>query len=156
MKANKKDIFKKIIKRVSTDQAPADFTDMVMKTIEADVQRELALKALLKHEPTESPVFDFTANIMAQIHTNAQRSAYRPIITRKGWYGIAAIISVFLMLIGLVNTKTKAGTGISLTASALKHVSAVPPVFLMVLVGAGILLLVDYLVTQRGSSAGTV
>ncbi|MDB5155833.1 MAG: hypothetical protein JWR50_540, partial [Mucilaginibacter sp.] len=104
MKTNKKDVFKKVLKLAAADTPAANFTESVMDTIEADAVREAALKALLQQPETEGPAFNFTANVMAQITVNDQSVVFKPIITKKVWYGIAAVTLVFLVLIGLSNS----------------------------------------------------
>ncbi|MES2427013.1 MAG: hypothetical protein V4560_08560 [Bacteroidota bacterium] len=149
MKADKKDIFKKVIKLGADDQPVANFTDTVMQTIEAEVEREIALKALLQQQPAEGPSFSFTANVMAQISTKPLSVTYKPIITKKAWYAIIAIAMVFLLLIGLSNSPQTNTADQNKLAAVLKTINALPPLYLIGIIIAGGLLFADYLITQR-------
>lgn len=151
MKADKKDIFKKVIKLGADDQPAANFTSRVMQTIEAEAQHEAALKTLLQQQPAEGPSFSFTANVMAQITAKPQPIVYKPIITKKAWYAIAAIAMVFLLLIGVSNSPQSGATDQNKLAAVLKTINAVPQPYLIGIIIAGGLLFADYLITQRKS-----
>ncbi|MES2376824.1 MAG: hypothetical protein V4553_09610 [Bacteroidota bacterium] len=148
MKADKTDRFKKVIKLAADENPAVDFTASVMKTIEADLQRETALKALLKQEAAVGPAFNFTANIMAEITSGKKAVIYKPIIPRKAWYGIAAMIAVFFLLIGLSNQSNPTTTRKNWLVDAINYTHAIPPIYLMALVVVVILLFADYLVTR--------
>lgn len=148
MKADKKNRLKKIIK-LAADETPAvDFTASVMKTIEADMQRETALKALLQKEEPVGPAFNFTAKVMDQITTHKQAAVYKPVIPRKAWYGIAAMMVAFLGLIGLANQSTTGNTQKNWLIDTINYTHAIPPIYLIALVIVVILLLADYLLTR--------
>jgi hypothetical protein len=149
MKADKKDIFKKVIKLGADDQPVANFTDTVMQTIEVEVEREIALKALLQQQPAEGPSFSFTANVMAQISTKPLSVTYKPIITKKAWYAIIAVAMVFLLLIGLSNSSQTNTADQNKLAAVLKTINALPQLYLIGIIIAGGLLFADYLITQR-------
>ena len=149
MKADKKDIFKKVIKLGADDQPVANFADTVMQTIEAEVEREIALKALLQQQPAEGPSFSFTANVMAQISTKPLSVTYKPIITKKAWYAIIAVAMVFLLLIGLSNSPQTNTADQNKLAAVLKTINALPQLYLIGIIIAGGLLFADYLITQR-------
>jgi lysylphosphatidylglycerol synthetase-like protein (DUF2156 family) len=156
MKADKKDRFKKIIKLAADENPAVDFTASVMKTIEADLQHETALKALLQQEEAVGPVFSFTANVMAQIAANKQAAVYKPIIPRKAWYGIAAMMAVFFLLILAANTSTQYPTQKNWLVDTINYTHAIPPIYLMALVIAVVLLLADYLITRLKGKAQAV
>ena len=149
MKADKKDIFKKVIKLGADDQPVANFTDRVMQIIEAEAERETALKTLLQQQPAKGPSFSFTANVMAQISTKPLSVTYKPIITKKAWYAIAAVAMVFLLLIGVSNSPQTGAANQNKLAAALKTINAVPQLYLIGVIIAGGLLFADYLITQR-------
>jgi cadmium resistance protein CadD (predicted permease) len=119
-----------------------------MKTIEADLQRETALKALLQQEEAIGPAFSFTANVMSQIVADKQAAVYKPIITRKAWYGIAAMMVVFFMLIFASNTSTQNTAQKNWLVDTINYTHAIPPIYLMALVIVVVLLLADYLLTR--------
>jgi hypothetical protein len=148
MKADKKDRFKKVIKLAADENPAVDFTTSVMKTIEADLQRETALKALLQQEEAVGPAFNFTANVMAQIAADKQAAVYKPIITKKAWYGIAAMMVVFFLLILAANKSTQNTAHKNWLVGAINYTYAIPPFYLMALVIVVILLLADYILTR--------
>jgi hypothetical protein len=148
MKANKRDGFKKVIKLADEDKPADGFTASVMQFIEADVKTEAALKSLLQREAAVGPAFNFTANIMAQIAVNNQAAVYKPIITKKAWYAIAAVMVTFFMLIALSNQSTKSNTHQNWIVDAIKYTNAIPPIYLMAFVIAVVLLFADYLITR--------
>jgi hypothetical protein len=155
MKADKRDNFKKVIKLGADDIPVANFTDMVMNTIEAEVEREVALKALLQRQPAEGPSFSFTVNVMAQINAGARPVVYQPIITKKAWYGIAAVAMVFLLLIGLSNSPQANTTTTNKMADLVKTVNTIPQIYLIGIILVGALLFADYLITQRTKKTGS-
>ncbi|MCC8424629.1 hypothetical protein [Mucilaginibacter sp. UR6-11] len=156
MRANKKDAFKKVIKLAAEDKAAVNFTGSIMNSIHADVQREAVLKSILQRQPTESPAFDFTITVMAQIAIKARpANIYKPIITSKAWYGIAAMVAVFLILIGLSNPAGRPASTQNPTLSLSNHINAIPPIYFMTIIIAGTLLFIDYLITQRSKRGQT-
>jgi hypothetical protein len=148
MTADKKDRFKKIIKLAADENPAVDFTASVMKTIEADLQRETALKALLQQEAAVGPAFNFTANIMAQIAANKQAAVYKPIITRKAWYGFAAMMVVLFLLLFAANTSTQNIAHKNRIVDTINYTHTIPPIYLMALVIVAVLLFADYFLTR--------
>lgn len=149
MKANKKDNFKKALKLAGGDKAPADFTNAIMGIIKAEAKSEIALKALLQKEEAVGPNFSFTANVMAGISENKKPAIiFRPIITKKAWAAIAVVGLVFLVLLFLSNKPSNDPTGSNLIIKSINYTYAIPPVYLMSLVIAVVLLLADYLITR--------
>ncbi|NNU33307.1 hypothetical protein HK413_02410 [Mucilaginibacter sp. S1162] len=156
MNTDKKDRFKKIIKLGGDENPVVDFTASVMKTIEADLQRETALKVLLQQEDAVGPAFSFTANVMAQITAHKPAAIYKPIIPRKAWYGIAAMMAVFFLLIFAANTSTHNTAQKNWLVDTINYTYAIPPIYLMALVIAVVLLLADYLIIQLKGKAHAV
>jgi len=149
MKANKKDVFKRVLKLAPADKSAVDFTGSVMEMIEADAAREAALKSLLQQPTTDGPAFNFTASVMAQITAKNQPVVFRPIITKKAWYAISAVAMLFLLLIGFSNSPAHTVTDQSRVADLLKQVDHLPSIYLMAIIAVGVLLFIDYLFTQR-------
>ncbi|TSJ43363.1 hypothetical protein FO440_03985 [Mucilaginibacter corticis] len=156
MKANKKDVFKRVLKLAPADRPAADFTGSVMEMIEADAAREAALKSLLQQPTTEGPAFNFTASVMAQITAKNQPVIFKPIITPKAWYGIGAVAMLFLLLIGLSNSPAHTVTDQSRVADLLKQIDHLPSIYFMAIIAVGMLLFIDYLFTQRTSKTKAV
>lgn len=155
MKANKKDVLKHVLK-LAADKPTVDFTGSVMEIIEADAAREAALKSLLQQPTTDGPAFNFTASVMAQITSKNQSVVFKPIITKKAWYVIGAVVMLFLLLIGLSNSSAHTITDQSRLNSLLKQIDHLPSIYLMAIITVGVLLFIDYLFTQRTSKTKTV
>jgi len=155
MRANKKDVFKKVLKLALADKPAANFTESIMGAIEADAVREAALKSLLQQPQTEGPAFNFTANVMAQIAAKNQPVVFKPIITQKAWYIIVAVAMLFLLLIGLSNSANHQVPNKNEIADLLKHINNLPVVYLIAVIIASSLLFIDYLLTQRTGKAET-
>lgn len=149
MKAKKRDNFKKVLKLADGDGAPADFTNAIMGIVEAEAKSEIALKALLQKEEAVGPNFSFTANVMAGISESKRHAIIiRPIITKKAWAAIAVVGVVFLVLLFLSNKPSNNPTDSNLIIKTINYTYAIPPVYLMALVIAVVLLLADYLITR--------
>jgi hypothetical protein len=155
MKADKHDIFKKVIKLAADENPATDFTSSVMKTIEADLQREAALKVLLQNEEAIGPSFNFTANIMAGIQASRPQLVYKPIITKRAWYGIASVILVFIVIIIASNTSGHGGSGTTRMTFIVDYITRIPSVYLMTMVVVALLLAADYLVSKASDNKTT-
>lgn len=149
MKANKKNIFKKVIK-LAADQNPyANFTNVVMQTIEADLQRETALKALLQKDEAVGPSFSFTANVMAGIKTTKPKFVYQPIISKKAWYAIAALLLIFIAVVCLTGPAgNPKAAGTNRINFLIGYITQIPLIYIMAAVVGAALLITDYLVNR--------
>ena len=143
---NRKDAFKKVIRLVPADQPDGNFTDKLMSEIHADLEREEVLKALLQRQVVEGPSFSFTANVMSQLNAQNKRLVSKPIITKRAWLVIAAVLAVLILLIGLVNASTPhPPTSQSIVANAISYIRQIPLLYLIVLPLTAVLLMVDLL-----------
>jgi hypothetical protein len=152
MKADKKDIFKKVIKLGADENPAADFTASIMKTIEADLQHETTLKALLQKEEAVGPSFNFTANVMAGIKASRPQFVYKPIITKKMWYGVGSVILVFIAIIIATNSSGNSGNDTTRMAFLVNYITRIPSVYLMTMVVMALLLTADYLVSKENGN----
>lgn len=151
MKADKKDRLKNLLKQAGTDQPAGGFTDSVMNIIETDAVHEAALKALLKQHPAEGPAFNFTTGVMAQVNVKATPAAFQPIISKKGWYAVGAVMMALILIIIATSNSGNVSTtgGNSYTSIVLKYIEAIPTMYALAIVAGAILFLADYLFTQR-------
>lgn len=155
MKADKKDKFKNLLKLTADEQPSAGFTASIMQAIEADVQREAALKAILQKEEAVGPSFSFTANVMAGIKASQPKYVYKPIISRKAWYGIAAIFTVLVALAMLPGPAQHTATSQGSLATLIGYTYAIQPIYCFVFVIIVALLMADYLVGRsRNKTTG--
>lgn len=153
MKKTENNNFETIIKLAAdTDALPADFTQSVMQIVEADAAQELALKKVLQRHPAEGPAMDFTANIMAQINAKPAAKVYGPIIARKVWYGIAAMVAVFIALLQFTDPAAETVAEAGRLTAAMEYISVIPAVYVLALVVIGGLLLIDYLISFYSKS----
>jgi hypothetical protein len=150
MKA-KKDVFKKVLKLAADKNPAVDFTASVMQTIEADIKQETALKTMLKKEEAVGPSFSFTANVMAGIKASKPQYVYKPIITQKVWYGIAALLLAFIVIVGLTNSAGNHADQ-SRMSFIIDQISRLPIMYLMALVVAVLLLIADYFINRQKST----
>jgi hypothetical protein len=149
MKADKKDTFKKVVKLAADENPVVDFTMSVMQIIEDDLQHEAALKVLLQKEEAIGPSFNFTAKVMAGINASRPQFVYKPIITKKGWYGIASMIMVFIA-ISIASNTSAASSSASQTRMKffVDYIAQIPITYLMAMAVVVLLLAADYLVDR--------
>ncbi|MES2809777.1 MAG: hypothetical protein V4619_14195 [Bacteroidota bacterium] len=157
MKTDKKDKFKDLLKHAADDRPAANLTAAVMKTIEADLQREIVLKTLLQKEEATGPSFSFTANVMAGIQASKPQFVYKPIIAKKVWYGIAALFMIFVALIVLPGAGQNASGDQGVAAKLVRYTYAIPPIYSVVMAVAVILMGGDYLLNRtKNKTADTL
>ncbi|MFD2144265.1 hypothetical protein [Mucilaginibacter antarcticus] len=145
MKANKNNVFKKVIKLAADENPSANFTANIMQTLEADAQREMALKTLLNEDEAVGPSFNFTANVMAGITANKPQFVYKPIITKRAWLGIAALLLVFITLACLPNPTGYNNAAQTRMNFLVSYIAQIPLTYLAALIVAFALLTTDYL-----------
>ena len=150
MRAYKDDKLKALLKQACTDKPAEGFTDAVMPLIEADVAREAALKSLLKQHPAEGPSFDFTAAVMRQVGARRQPLVIKPIITKKAWFAIAAVFTLFLIIAFLPGkADSHAIAENSRLTLLINKVQLIPSTLVLAVVLGAILLIGDYLFSGR-------
>ena len=96
MEENKKEILKKGL--IKTDP---DFTSNLMNKINAE---EAVLSNVLSRHGSVSTSTDFTAQLMSKLEGKTSRAPYTPVISKKVWFGIAAVF------IGLISITLFSGT----------------------------------------------
>jgi len=150
MRAYKDDKLKALLKQAGTDKPAEGFTDAVMQLIEADAAREAALKSLLKQHPAEGPSFDFTAAVMRQVGVRRQPLVIKPIITKKAWFAIAAVFTLFLIIAFLPGkADSHAIAENSRLTLLINKVQLIPSTLVLAVVLGAILLIGDYLFSGR-------
>ena len=63
-----------------------------------DENHEKQIKEAIKKVKLEQPSPDFINNVMQKIEASEKTMAYRPLIPRNGWLGIAAIMLIFILI----------------------------------------------------------
>ena len=87
------------------EHPPADFTDRLMAQItDLEVKEERALKSVLQRDLLEEPSINFTDRVMAQINPIKSLIEDKPVISKKIWVLITAVIgSIFVYALFFVN-----------------------------------------------------
>ena len=57
---------------------------------------ETLTKKIMKEVPLESPSLNFTANVMSQLRPKTVSIPYKPLISKKVWFLVAACIAVLV------------------------------------------------------------
>lgn len=156
MEEDSTDHFKMMIKKAGSDEVNADFTDHVMKMVQAEeLLQESALRIVLSESAVEKPSRSFEMNVMLQINP-AVRKAEKPIVSKSIWYVIAAC---YAMIMGYSLLSKSPQTGIDANPFPLEIESALtgfslnvfqmPVLFSITIAVLGALLLADYFIHQR-------
>ncbi len=92
-----KSINKFIKEGLEVENTSLDFSKNVMQQIYAlDIEKEKALTSLLQKYTLEEPLINFTSNILSKVHLNSKASVYQPVISKKVWYIILAVVMLFI------------------------------------------------------------
>ena len=143
--------FIEMIQLVGPDTPPPDFTQVVMNEILADAQEQTVtnseLKLLIQKAPIETPSAAFTYNAMKKVK-RVGNAGNEPIIGKKAWFIATAIVipSVLLLFLTMAPEKTSPITPV--LSNVLYHlydfIRELPHVYVLTLVCASALLLIDY------------
>ncbi|GLU53537.1 hypothetical protein [Dyadobacter frigoris] len=156
MEEDKEDLFKKLIRQSEPDKMTPDFTQNVMRMVQAEeLVRESSLRTLLITNEADKPSFSFERKVMAQI-TPAAKRVEKPIISRNAWYLTAAF---FALMIGYSifakspqpitsNDSPPFEIAKSLTIFSV-NVTQLPVIYSIVITALCVLLLADYFILQR-------
>lgn len=155
MEEDKEELFKKLIQKSEPDIAGSDFTDQVMKMVQAEeIVLESALRALLVNNKLDQPSLSFEPGIMAQI-TPVTRKVEKPIINKNVWY----VAAVFFALMIRYSFFSKSSQTTAMDSSLIKITNAMfdfsnnagqmPIICFIVIAALCILLLADYFILQR-------
>jgi hypothetical protein len=91
MEKNTRNILKKGLLKTESD-----FTSKIMDELNAE---EKALSSvLLKHGELKTSV-DFTAQLMQELEGKVPKKPYTPVISMRGWIGIAAVFTGVIVLL---------------------------------------------------------
>ena len=153
MSRNKKDVFKEIISKAEPQKPTDDMANLVMQQIAAANEDEVAinpaLKRLLQQHAADAAPMGFTHSIMAQITPQQAALTYKPIISKKTWYTIAASILCILVIIAWLGNSGQQVYNAGIGDSTIKQIDAMPPVYIITLTFGGLLLVLEHLITSR-------
>ncbi len=159
MKGNEKENrLKVLIQKSGINKPSPDFTATVMQEVMAKEEAAInpALKSLLKQNADLTISPEFTDQVMMKIEAHELKSA-QPIISKSAWYIAAAAMMILVLYIGLSEQSTKDSgnltpylniMGQSVT-SLFSAVSSISPLYGIVLISIGGLILLDYLLKVK-------
>lgn len=162
MKRKKSDILKKLIQKVEVDRPTVSFTESVMNEVRVGDSQEVVinagLKSLLKLNAIEKPALNFTQGVMGQLGSLVPRATYEPVITRKAWRIIFAVL--IGLTVSVIFSDRPSPTPDGLTSYFVKFGDVLNTIFMDVNVSlylttifsTGVLLLVDYLLKVKGNA----
>lgn len=143
--------FRKLLREAIPEQPSLDFTGLVMR----QVQEEVALRRLLQEHMLESPSSAFSQIILTQLQPERPAVQYKPVISRKGWYGIAAMLAAIITACGFVPAS---GSTSALTPylnmiphgqALTEQLKSIPQLYPLTLIGLTGLMVMDYLLRNR-------
>lgn len=147
----KKDIFRAIISKAEFQKPADDMAGLVMQQITGSMEDEVAinpaLKSLLKKHGTDAPPMAFTANVMAQINPQAAQTAYKPLISTKGWYMAASVLCGLILLSLWSSSAQPASSGFA--DSTITQINALPAIYVITITFGGLLMVADHFITSR-------
>ncbi len=86
---------KNILKK-GLEKPSVDFTKNLMQAIEAE---EKSLSRVVQEHAEEKPSTDFSTNLMSQLEGMSPKKPYEPVISKRIWMGIAAIIAIVFAVV---------------------------------------------------------
>lgn len=153
MSRNKKDVFREVISKAATQKSADDMADLVMQQITTASQDEIAitpaLKTLLQRHAADAAPMAFTHKVMAQVSPQRVQVIYKPIISKKAWYAIAASVLCILVASAWLGGTGQHAFSSSIGGNTVKQVGALPPVYIITLTFAGLLLVLEHFITGR-------
>lgn len=129
-----------------------DFTSTLMNKINTE---EKALKSVLSQHGSLNAPIDFTAGVMHQLEGKVASPAYTPVISRRVWLGIAASISIIVLVTLFSDQSTSADSVLSgnveQALNGIQSFCTNGSIFLYLLVGT-LLFSIGLVVEQRMKS----
>jgi hypothetical protein len=153
MSRSKKDIFREVISKAETQKPADDMAGLVMQQITAETQDEVAinpaLKSLLQQHAANVAPLDLKRNVMAQVNPPQVQVIYKPIISKKAWYFIAAAVLCIFITSAWLGGSGQHAFSSSVGGNTIKQVGALPPVYIITLTFGGLLLVLEHFITDR-------
>ena len=149
---NNEDNFRKLIREAIPEQPSVDFTGLVMH----QVREEAALQNLLQEHILKSPSPTFNQNILAQLQPARPALQYKPVISRKGWYGIAAMVAAIIVACAFVPASGSSSAVTTYLNSSImpgqaftEQLKSIPQLYPLTVIGLAGLLLIDYFLREK-------
>lgn len=163
MENGKEENLRRLIRETAVEKTALDFTENVLRGIQAELLHEnateLALKSLLQKHAVEKPSAAFQASIIEKLNTS-QSLKVEPIITPKAWYAIAAMVAVLLLAAYIFpsDKSSEIPHFLTLASESVRHLT-LPEIsksslniVVLSLLGLATLLLADYFMRLKASS----
>jgi len=147
----KDEVFKKVLKCAETPATPRDFTATVMQEIIAEQQETVinpALGKLIQQYGIEKAPADFSRAVMVQLNEVENQKVYKPVISRKTGYAIAAIIIIIVFLSSLSGEQHSTSTYSHNYYIVISSLNSISSVYLITLLISAALLIGDFLFAQ--------
>lgn len=152
--------FKKLISQAGPDRPAVNFTENVLKNVQPALQEQyktedIAFKSLLKVQALDQPSPEFDRKLLNRIQAASPAVAYKPIISKRAWYVVAATVSLLLLTSFFLSSDTADSNGIKvtflekLTRSAFSFTQKMQSTFELVgltLIALSSLMLIDYFI----------
>ena len=150
---SKQDKFRRLISNAEPEKAVDDMAKLVMQQITASADDEVAvsltLKKLLQQHGADAAPMAFTQKVMTQINPQQVELSYKPIITKKAWYAIAASVLGILILSAWPGGSGQHIFATDIGGNAIRQVNTLPAVYVITLILGGLLLVAEHFITNR-------
>ncbi|MCE6992436.1 hypothetical protein [Dyadobacter sp. CY323] len=160
---NKNENLSKLLRAAGEERAPFHFSEHVLKGIQTELQiqaaTEWSLKLVLMQNAIEQPSADFGVNLIHEL-TKASSVHYKPIISVKTWFGIAAAVTLLLLAGYLFPSSTPAAMPqfLAFLGKRTPSILAIPDIQtgtlhigILTLIGLSALILADYFFRNKFS-----
>lgn len=164
MAKKKDDIIKKLIQNLDPESPSTNFTDKVMGKVNTAIENEVlldkAMKSVLQRNALEKPSIDFTKNVMAQLEPSTSTEPYKPVISKKAWFFIAAATVFLLSTLNFSESQSESilnvskyldvfSNSLSSTLNktpelSLPSLPQIPQILSLCIIGLSLLLLLDF------------
>ncbi|WP_338873816.1 hypothetical protein WBJ53_31530 [Spirosoma sp. SC4-14] len=152
MENEKEDRFRRLIQKAGPDKPGNDFTNALMKRVQAESELDLANEASLiqlfqAHTLIEKPSTAFNRRVMNQL-VISQSKPLAPIIRPRIWYMMVAtlvLIVLFCVLLFPVSPPQPTSSGLDRFLSSVERsLEALPISYPLTLFAVSVLMVVDY------------
>jgi hypothetical protein len=157
MEDEKEDSLRKLIQKVELDEPGADFTNTIMKLVQAESELDSAKEAALiqlfqSYTLVEKPSAGFSSRVMSQVMVS-QSKQFEPIISPRVWYMIAAsllFIVLFCLLVLPTGPAQHTSSGLDRFLSSIEgSLEALPISYPFTIFAASVLLVTDYYLRRK-------
>ena len=91
---------------LKVENVPEQFTDQIMQRVyQSESIKEKALRSVVQKYTIEKPSKNFSVKVMNKIHQSLYKSAYQPVISKKGWL-IILIINVSVLIFTFLSSES--------------------------------------------------